>query len=249
MTTQPHEPMLSDTMPIETPEQLKREIEKCIDFVMHVAPRERAPESGRGAKAREHLAMQLMMAELAGLRSALFRVNDHIETLRRKRQAVVGPQLSLEDWCRRAYAQLMYAFMLRATVDWYMWGGGWDVIERAPEEVKPVLPCYPNWRALPAWVRWWTIDGDGTIRGWHLKPMGWVEKRVWMLGAHGPVQKGLPTEMILGYVGTKDEPQAISDWYVTLHRRPEAMESPEPEPVEEPKVKAKRKRKKKEAKA
>lgn len=155
--------------------------------------------------------------------------------------------IALGEWQKRAYAQLMYAFMLRATIDWYLWGMGWDIIESAPAEVIPPLPCEPNWRALPYWVKWWAIDGNGTIRAFHLKPMGGGrERHVWFLGAHGPQSPGLPVEMIVGYLGTQAEPIPVRDWYMTLRRRPAHLELPGPEPVSEL-TPLKRKSKKKEA--
>lgn len=155
-------------------------------------------------------------------------------------QVTIAPDESGTLWAKRAYAQLNYAFMLRATVDWNMWGFGWDVIESAPAEVVPALPVEPNWLALPYWVKWWAINGDGTIRAFHLKPMGWVERRIWMLGAHGPVQPGLPIEMIAGQLG-----EPVPDWWMTLRRRPAHMQPPVPPEVEK-KPKKKRKRKEKE---
>jgi len=103
---------------------------------------------------------------------------------------------------------------------------------------------YEDDRALPAWVRWWAIDGDGTIRGFHLKPMGWVEKRLWMLGAHGPPNKGVTAvQLLAGVLGTPDEPQSVPEWWMTLRRRPEHLQPTEveQEPVGKPKRKAKRK--------
>jgi hypothetical protein len=153
--------------------------------------------------------------------------------------------IPLEEWQRRAYKHLCYGFMLSGTIEAWRWGGAWDVIERAPLEIVPPLPCEPNWRTLPYWVNWWAIDGDGTIQAFHLKPMGWVERRLWMLGAHAPVTEGLPIEMIAGYLGTKDEPQPVTDWYMTLRRRPAHLQPPEPdpEPVSKPAAKPKRKKK------
>lgn len=124
------------------------------------------------------------------------------------------------EWQRRAYAELMYAFMLRGTVDWYLWGRGWDVIECAPAEVVPPLPCEPNWATLPDWIRWWAIDGDGQMYGFHFKPMGSVERRTWFLGAHPPVSPGTPLEMRLGALETESGQQTVGDWYMTLRRRP-----------------------------
>lgn len=149
------------------------------------------------------------------------------------------------DWQKRAYSQLMYAFMLQGTVDWYLWGMGWSVIEAAPAEVVPPLPCEPNWRALPTWVRWWAIDGDGTIRGFHFKPMGWVERKCWMLGAHGPpMNDKVPIQMHVGHLGSEDAPAPVFDWWMTLRRRPYTAEELEPEdqPVSKQRTRKSKKR-------
>lgn len=145
------------------------------------------------------------------------------------------PPFPLDEWQKRAYRQLCYAFMLRGTIDWYLWGQGWDVIERAPAELVPPLPCEPNWRALPYWVRWWAIDGDGTIHGYHFKPMGSVRSRFWFLGAHGPPHGKTPVEMYLDRLGTEDAPEPVREWWMTLRRRPESMQPSEPAPKSEPK--------------
>ena len=72
--------------------------------------------------------------------------------------------------------------------------------------IAPHLEASQDWAEAPEWARWRTVDEDGTITFWEMKPEKGRDS--WH---HGSIRSGI-TECV-----QKEE----KEWYSSLRRRPE----------------------------
>lgn len=72
--------------------------------------------------------------------------------------------------------------------------------------IAPHLEASPDWAEAPEWAEWRTVDEDGTITFWEMKPEKGRDS--WH---HGSIRSGI-TECV-----QKEE----KEWYSSLRRRPE----------------------------
>ena len=81
-----------------------------------------------------------------------------------------------------------------------------SIVNRLYAAIAPHLEASPDWAEAPEWAEWRTVDEDGTITFWEMKPEKGRDS--WH---HGSIRSGI-TECV-----QKEE----KEWYSSLRRRPE----------------------------